>query len=419
MKMHENGARRVTALLIEPDFGQWDAKSSLAELYALTRSAGAEPFGAITQKRPSPDSATCVGRGIMEQVANFCKEYDIDLLIFDCELSQTQLRNIENISGVSTADRTMLILYIFALNAKSREGRLQAELARLKYMLPRLSGQHGGLSRLGGGIGTRGPGESKLETDRRHIRRRIDSLNCQLEELEKRRDQTSRRRKKEGIITVALVGYTNSGKSTLMNFLTNAGVLAEDRLFATLDPTARALKLPCGERVMLIDTVGFLRRLPHQLIEAFHSTLEMAASADVILNVCDASNPEAPAHLKVTNDTLSSLGCAGRPIIPVLNKCDLVPEIKSMPMIGQAVRISAKTGDGIDSLLNATEARLPISDPIELLVPYSEATLTECIRSCSAVKKEEFTPEGCLLTARIPHSLAGRVKKYIVKSSLR
>ena len=281
MEIHENEGIKEKALLVEPDLGKWDAEASLAELYELTRSAGAEPLGAMKQKRPSADPATCVGSGMMGEIADFCGKFGANLLIFDCELSPTQLRNIEKISGVRTVDRTMLILDIFAARAKSREGRLQVELAQLKYMLPRLSGQGRELSRLGGGIGTRGPGESKLETDRRHIRRRIDSLTEQLRDVERRRQQISRRREKNGRLTAALVGYTNAGKSTLMNALTGAGVLAENRLFATLDPTARALRLPGGETVTLIDTVGLLRRLPHNLIEAFRSTLEQAADADV------------------------------------------------------------------------------------------------------------------------------------------
>lgn len=413
--MYDNEEKKEKALLVEPDFGDWDPETSLMELYELTRSAGAEPFGSVMQKRPAPDAATCVGSGMMEQIADHCKKYEIDLLIFDCELSPTQLRNIEKISEVHTVDRTTLILDIFAASAKTREGRLQVELAQLKYLLPRLSGRGTGLSRLGGGIGTRGPGESKLETDRRHIRRRIDALNAQLREVEKHRAQINRRREKSGTPTVALVGYTNAGKSTLMNALTDAGVLAEDRLFATLDPTARALKLPGGEKVMLIDTVGFLRRLPHHLIEAFHSTLEQAASADVILNVCDASSPEAPTHLEVTRGLLASLGCAGRPILSVLNKCDLVPDIGKLPMIGRAVRVSAKTGAGLDQLLQAVEDSLPDRTPMTLLLPYSEAGLAEKIRLGGAVESEEYTPEGYRLTACVPLSLTNAVQKYLVQ----
>ncbi len=415
MKMHENAIKREKALLVELDIGEWDAEASLTELYELTASAGAEAFGAMTQKRPSPDSATCVGSGMMEEIADFCEKYSIELLIFDCELSPTQLRNIEKISGVRTVDRTMLILDIFAARAKSREGKLQVELAQLKYMLPRLSGKGTELSRLGGGIGTRGPGESKLETDRRHIRRRIDSLSEQLREVEKRRSQISRRRTKNGTLTVALVGYTNAGKSTLMNALTGAGVLAEDRLFATLDPTARALRLPGGETVMLIDTVGFLRRLPHNLIEAFRSTLEQAAEADVILNVCDVSNPEAPVHLEVTRNLLTELGCADRPVITVLNKCDLVPDLGSVPMIGNAVRVSARTGEGLNRMLETIEDSLPDYLSVKLLLPFSAADLAQRIRTHGAVESEEYTPEGCRLTARVPYSLADAVRNYIIE----
>ncbi len=413
--MHENKKKKERALLIEPDTGAWDPETSLAELYELVRSAGAEPFGAMTQKRPAPDRATCVGSGLMRQIADFCGKYAVDALVFDCELSPTQIRNIERIAGVRAVDRTMLILDIFAAGAKTREGRLQVETAQLNYLLPRLSGRGTELSRLGGGIGTRGPGESKLETDRRHIRRRIDTLNGQLHDLEKRRLQTRRRRSRDGVVTVALVGYTNAGKSTLMNALTGAGVPTENRLFATLDPTARALKLPRGETVMLIDTVGFLRRLPHRLIEAFKSTLEQAATADVILNVCDASSPEAPAHLEVTRGLLDSLGCADRPVIPVLNKCDLMPDIGTIPMIGKAVRVSARTGEGLNRLLETIEDNLPDMQRIKLLLPFDAAGLAERIRTRGAVESEEFTPEGCVMTVRVPRGMAAAMRSYIIE----
>lgn len=414
--MHENGPHKERALLVEVDTGEYDADASLAELYELVASAGAEAIGAMTQKRPAPSAATCVGSGMMREIADFCRKYEADLMVFDRELTPTQIRNIERVGGVRAVDRTMLILDIFASRAKSREGKLQVELAQLKYMLPRLSGGGTSLSRLGGGIGTRGPGESKLETDRRHIRRRIDTLNGQLRQLEVRRRQTSRRRKKDGVVTVALVGYTNAGKSTLMNALTGAGVLAENRLFATLDPTARALTLPGGEKVMLIDTVGFVRRLPHHLVQAFKSTLEQAATADVILNICDASSPEAPVHLEVTRNLLSELGCAGRPVISVLNKCDLVPDIGGIPMIGNAVRISAKTGEGIDRLLSAVEENLPSrTERMKLLLPFSKTGLEAEIRRNGAVESEEYTEDGFLLTAQVPRSLAGAVKDFVLK----
>ena len=255
MPLYENETRPQRALLVSLDTGEFDAQASLRELEELSRTAGADPVLTLTQKRPAPDTATCLGSGMVEQAAELCRQEEIDLLLFDRELTPTQIRNLEKACQVRVIDRTTLILDIFAQRARSKEGKLQVELAQLRYLLPRLGGQGTALSRLGGGIGTRGPGETKLETDRRHIRRRIGSLKEQLKEVEAARGVIDRRRKKDGTVTVALVGYTNAGKSTLMNQLTQAGVLAEDKLFATLDPTARALKLPCGKTVMLIDTV--------------------------------------------------------------------------------------------------------------------------------------------------------------------
>lgn len=414
--MHENKEKQERALLVEVDTGEYDVQASLAELYELTRSAGAQPFGAMTQKRPSPDAATCVGSGMMRQIADFVRKYELNLLIFDCELSPTQIRNAERLSGVRVIDRTMLILDIFAARAKSREGKLQVELAQLKYLLPRLGGHGSELSRLGGGIGTRGPGESKLETDRRHIRRRIDSLTRQIHDVELHRRQISRRRKKDGFVTAALVGYTNAGKSTLMNALTGAGVSAENMLFCTLDPTARALRLPCGETAMLIDTVGLVRRLPHHLVQAFRSTLEQTAEADLILNVCDASSPEAPTHLEVTRKLLAELGCEDRPIIPVLNKCDLIPDIGDIPMIGHAVRVSARTGEGLNRLLAAMEEKLQTpSLRVRLLLPFTESGLEAEIRKSGSVESEEYTEDGFMLTASIPPGLSGVLSRFMIE----
>ena len=416
MEFYENDSSPEKALLVEVDTGDFDAEASLAELYELTRSAGADPFGAMTQKRPAQDAATCVGSGLIREIADYCGKFEIDVLIFDCELSPTQIRNIEQITGVRAVDRTMLILDIFAARAKSKEGKLQVELAQLKYLLPRLSGRGSAMSRLGGGIGTRGPGESKLETDRRHIRRRIESLNEQLRDVEKHRAQLARRRRRDGTVTVALVGYTNAGKSTLMNYLTQAGVLAQDMLFATLDPTARALKLPGGKTVMLIDTVGLVRRLPHHLVQAFRSTLEQAATADIILNVCDASSPEAQVHLDVTRGLLEELGCGDRPVIPVLNKCDLVPQLDQIPMIGSAVRISAATGAGVDELLAAIERNLPVrTTEVQLLLPFAQSGLAAHIRRDGTVLSEEYTENGLKITARVDAALLDAVKEYTLK----
>ena len=404
MEFYENEVRPERAFLVSVDTGEFDAEASMSELYELTESAGAQPVGAMIQKREKPDGATCIGSGRLEELKEVCQSQEIDLIIFDCELSPTQIRII---------DRTMLILDIFASRARSREGKLQVELAQLKYLLPRLTGKGAAMSRLGGGIGTRGPGESKLETDRRHIRRRLESLREQLAQVEQHRNQLRRRREKEGIITAAIVGYTNAGKSTLMNTLTDAGVLAEDKLFATLDPTSRALKLPNGVSVMLIDTVGLVRRLPHHLVEAFHSTLEEAALADMILNVCDASSPEAQVHLEVTRKLLADLGCTGRPVIPVMNKCDLVPSLLDIPMIGNAVRISAKTGEGIGDLLAAVEENLPVSlRRVCLLLPFDQAGLVAQIRKDHVLYQEEYRPDGIFVSALLDPVLYGRVREY-------
>ena len=413
MEFYENEVRPERAFLVSVDTGEFDAEASMSELYELTESAGAQPVGAMIQKREKPDGATCIGSGRLEELKEVCQSQEIDLIIFDCELSPTQIRNLEFETEVRIIDRTMLILDIFASRARSREGKLQVELAQLKYLLPRLTGKGAAMSRLGGGIGTRGPGESKLETDRRHIRRRLESLREQLAQVEQHRNQLRRRREKEGIITAAIVGYTNAGKSTLMNTLTDAGVLAEDKLFATLDPTSRALKLPNGVSVMLIDTVGLVRRLPHHLVEAFHSTLEEAALADMILNVCDASSPEAQVHLEVTRKLLADLGCTGRPVIPVMNKCDLVPSLLDIPMIGNAVRISAKTGEGIGDLLAAVEENLPVSlRRVCLLLPFDQAGLVAQIRKDHVLYQEEYRPDGLFVSALLDPVLYGRVREY-------
>ena len=413
MEFYENEVRPERAFLVSVDTGEFDAEASMSELYELTESAGAQPVGAMIQKREKPDGATCIGSGRLEELKEVCQSQEIDLIIFDCELSPTQIRNLEFETEVRIIDRTMLILDIFASRARSREGKLQVELAQLKYLLPRLTGKGAAMSRLGGGIGTRGPGESKLEPARRHIRRRLESLREQLAQVEQHRNQLRRRREKEGIITAAIVGYTNAGKSTLMNTLTDAGVLAEDKLFATLDPTSRALKLPNGVSVMLIDTVGLVRRLPHHLVEAFHSTLEEAALADMILNVCDASSPEAQVHLEVTRKLLADLGCTGRPVIPVMNKCDLVPSLLDIPMIGNAVRISAKTGEGMGDLLAAVEENLPVSlRRVCLLLPFDQAGLVAQIRKDHVLYQEEYRPDGIFVSALLDPVLYGRVREY-------
>jgi GTP-binding protein HflX len=411
--MIETEVKQEQALLICLDTGEYDPESSLEELSELCKTAGANPAFTLVQKRPNPDTATCIGSGMAQEAADLCRREEIDLVIFDRELSPTQIRNLEDILECRVIDRTMLILDIFALRAKTREGKLQVELAQLKYLLPRLTGKGIAMSRLGGGIGTRGPGETKLETDRRHIRRRIGSIREQLKGVEASRREIDRRRKKDGTITVALVGYTNAGKSTLMNRLTQAGVLAENKLFATLDPTARALKLPCGKTVMLIDTVGFLRRLPHHLVESFKSTLEQAAGADIILNICDASNEEAPEHLQVTQELLESLGMGEKPVIAVLNKWDAVEHKELALRVPGAVRISALSGYGVDELLSKVEEALPVKTfERQLLLPFAKTGLAAPLRAEGAVLSEEYVPEGLRLHVRVDQRLYGPVKEY-------
>ena len=402
------------ALLVEADTGDYDAQASLDELFELTESAGAIPVASVTQKLSRLDPATCVGSGKLEEIREYCENEDIDLIIFDLELSPVQIRNIEQITDVRVIDRTMLILDIFALRARTKEGKIQVELAQLKYMMPRLTGKGIELSRLGGGIGTRGPGETKLETDRRHIKRKMETLKAQLKDVEEHRRQLRDRRDKDGVITVAIVGYTNAGKSTLMNTLTDAGVLSEDKLFATLDPTSRALKLPCGVSVMLIDTVGLVRRLPHHLVEAFKSTLEEAAQADIILNVCDASSDESRLHLDVTRELLASLSSLDKPIIPVLNKCDLISD--GMTGISGAVHISAKYGTGIDELLKAVEDNLPKKlKRVRLLLPFSKAGIAAKLRDKAVLHSEEYTAEGLALEVTVDEIQYAGIRDFIVK----
>ncbi len=415
MELIETQEKIDRALLVSVDTGDFDAESSLSELFELVESAGAEPVASISQKLERPDTATCVGSGKLLEIKEYCEAHEIDLIIFDCELTPTQIRNIEAETDVRVVDRTTLILDIFSLRARSKEGKLQVELAQLKYSLPRLTGKGIALSRLGGGIGTRGPGETKLETDKRHIRRRMETVKEQLREVESHRNELRKRREKNSVITVAIVGYTNAGKSTLMNYLTQAGVLAENKLFATLDPTSRALKLPSGVTVMLIDTVGFVRRLPHHLVEAFKSTLEEAAQADIILNVCDISSPEAHLHLQVTRDLLRELGCGETPIVSVLNKCDLLDYHFDEGDFGSSVRISAKTGEGMDRLLSAIEENLPVRvKKVKLLVPFSEAGLIAQIRKTATLESEEYTADGILAEAIIDEKFWHKVRDFAI-----
>ncbi len=410
--MTENIKTKPKVLLAAVDTGDYDVERSLDELSELCDTAGAEVVATLTQKRPTYDSATCIGSGRLEEMAELCQSLEIDQIIFDCELTATQIRNIEDVTDTHTIDRTMLILDIFAQRATTKEGKLQVELAQNKYRLPRLAGMGIKLSRLGGGIGTRGPGETKLETDRRHIRSRISALESELKEIEARRSLQRKRRRKDGVLCAAIVGYTNVGKSTLLNTLTDAGVLAENKLFATLETTSRSIILPDGRSVMLIDTVGLISRLPHHLVEAFKSTLEEAASADVILHICDASDDDIALKTKVTNELLADLGCEGIPVVTVYNKCDLVTDTSILNQSG-VVRISAKEGKGLDELLEAITNALPeTAKKMKLLVPFAQAGLLAKIREEGIIYSENYTAEGIEVDALVDIKLVSACEAY-------
>jgi len=411
----KNENEKITrAVLAGIDTGEYDAEISMDELEELAKTAGAETVCRLIQKRPTIESATILGEGKIAELAEMAQKLEADLIIFDMELSSSQIRNIEDITGVRVIDRTMLILDIFAGRAVTNEGKLQVELAQLKYRLPRLMGIGTSLSRLGGGIGTRGPGETQLETDRRHIRRRIEKLIEELRELEKRRDQARRRRKKDSVIVGAIVGYTNAGKSTLLNALTGADVLAEDKLFATLDLTSRAIELPDGRSLTLVDTVGLIRRLPHHLVEAFKSTLEEAANADIILHVCDASDVEAKEKADTTLSILADLGCGEIPVVNVFNKCDRLEY--ELPEDETNVCISAKEKKGFDKLLKAVCDNLPDRvSKLTMCIPYDKSALAAALHSHSKVISEEYGESGILVTALVDKLHLSEYQPYVTE----
>lgn len=398
--MEEQEQILVNTILAGADLGEYDAEASIDELCELCETAGCNVVGTVIQKRSALESATVLGEGKIEEISELCKSLSAELVVFDHELTASQIRNIEKVLDVRVIDRTMLILDIFAGRAVSNEGKLQVELAQLKYRLPRLAGIGTSLSRLGGGIGTRGPGETQLETDRRHIRRRIDKLSDELRELESRRGLVRTRRKKDNVQTAAIVGYTNAGKSTLLNTLTNAGVLAEDKLFATLDPTSRGIELPDGRKLLIIDTVGLIRRLPHQLVEAFKSTLEEAANADIILHVQDVSDTEVREKSEVTLRLLAELGCGEIPVVNVMNKSDLLENPPSDDE--NTVFISAKSGGGTERLLEAIKRNLPEKyKKMNLLFPYDKAGLIAVLRANGKVLSEEYAENGIKVYALV------------------
>jgi len=394
-----------------------DAEDSLDELEELAKTAGAVVIDKILQRKQTQDSAYYVGKGKIEELSLMCQATDVQLIIFDNELSGAQIRNIEEVTGARVVDRTTLILDIFAQRAISKEGKLQVELAQLKHQLPRLSGVGTELSRLGGGIGTRGPGEKKLEVDKRHIRRRVTTLEQELEQLEKRRDFMRGNREKNNTPVIAIVGYTNSGKSTLMNKLCGSSVLVEDKLFATLDPSARKLTLTDGRESVLIDTVGFIRKLPHGLIEAFKSTLEEAVHADMLLHVVDASNENAAMQIGVVEKLLEELGATSKNTILVLNKQDIVVGEGRINPMGYAsvCEISAVTGSGIPQLLEKiTEGFMDKIREIKLLIPYNDGWVLPYIYENGQVLEQEYLENGISVKASVKIDKISNLDDFIL-----
>ena len=429
-----NDTEMTKAVLVSAVFRGDDkdeAQISLAELERLLETAGGECVAVMTQLKTAPDAGTYIGSGKVEELRDLCKNNDASLVVFDTELSPSQIRNIEKeinkkddesetSAKIIVIDRSMLILDIFALHAKTGEGKLQVELALLKYTTPRLTGQGMQLSRQGGGIGTRGPGESKLESDRRHIKRRMDALEDELEILEKNRSNQRKQRDRSGLFKIAIAGYTNAGKSTFLNYLTGAGILAENKLFATLDPTTRKFELPSGNEILLTDTVGFIRNLPHHLIKAFRSTLDEVVFSDAVLVMIDASEPECDRQLAVTENLLEELGASGKPVLYVYNKCDVEAEV--MPKIKQDAGennvffISSLTGEGIDKLITRIEELVNDGKTNEyFLFPHNDQSLTNVLYKNAVILDTEYLAEGVRFYATVDSKTKGILSKYLVE----
>lgn len=385
-----------------------DSETSLDELARLADTAGAVVVGRMLQKKSKPETATYIGSGKADELSLECQAREADLVIFDDELTGVQMHNLEQIlHGVKVLDRTALILDIFAQRAQSREGRLQVELAQMAYQLPRLIGHGVAMSRLGGGIGTRGPGETRLEMDRRRIRKRMGDLRKEIEALGSQRTLRRAKREKNKVPVVALVGYTNAGKSTLLNTLSGAGVLAEDKLFATLDPVIRTVKLPTGGEFLLVDTVGFISKLPHALVDAFHSTLEEALLADVLLIVSDGASEEMHRQHEVVLQVLASLGASDKPVIEVINKIDC---LESAPQLPGVLGISAKTGEGIEALLEEISRRIKgVQRTVRVQIPYTQGNLVSMLHNDANVLKEEYNEFGILIEATVDDQVGSRL----------
>ena len=407
----EEEIERVILVGVQLDDDE-DAESSLEELKELAKTAGAETVGKVIQPRDSFHPATYIGKGKLEEVRELIVKLDATGIICDDELSPAQLKNLEDELNTKVMDRTMVILDIFAAHATTSEGKIQVEMAQLKYRMTRLAGLGTTLSRLGGGIGTRGPGEKKIETDRRIIRDRVTKLSRQLKEVESHREVTRQQRSEDSVMTAAIVGYTNAGKSTLLNHLTNADVLSQDKLFATLDPTTRMLKLTNGEKILLTDTVGFIRKLPHNLIEAFKSTLEEAKYADIIIHVVDCSNPDMDRQVATVYETLQQLEVKDKTVITLFNKCDKLTEVPVLKDLKAkyTINISAYRGDGLDKLDEVLQEIIKESRIyIERCFAYNEAGKIQLIRQHGQLQKEEYTENGIEVQAYVPKSIYGRL----------
>ena len=387
----------------------WD---SLDELADLLDTAGGTTICQTVQNLAHPDRATYIGKGKAEEIRDMIEIHDADGIICDDELTASQMRNLSEITGAKVIDRTTLILDIFAAHAGTREGKLQVEIAQQKYRYARLRGMGEALSRLGAGIGTRGPGETKLETDRRVIQKRIKMLSDDIESMKRARDTARKKRSANAVPTVAIVGYTNAGKSTLLNRLTGSDVLSEDKLFATLDPTTRMAYLPDGQQVLFTDTVGFINKLPHNLVDAFRSTLEEARYADILLHVIDASDPQAEMHRRVVYDTLIDLGITDKPVITVWNKADLVYDAVLFRDFDAdtSIKISAKTGDGIDTLYSEIGKILRESrEYVDAVIPYKDVAIVSEIRKLGQLLSEEYEEDGVHIRAYVPGAMINRI----------
>ena len=391
-----------------------DVQESLDELEELVETAGAQTVGRVVQSREGIHPGYYVGTGKLEEIQMAVRGLDATGIVCDDELSPSQINNLERELECKVMDRTVVILDIFAARAKTSEGKIQVELAQLRYRAARLTGLGTSLSRLGGGIGTRGPGEKKLEMDRRLIKTRISQLKRELEQVKRHRELLREGRKKDNLLTGAIVGYTNAGKSTLLNTLTHAGVLEEDKLFATLDPTTRILELPGKQKIYLTDTVGFIRKLPHHLIEAFKSTLEEAKYADVIVHVVDASNPQMDQQMYVVYETLKELGVKDKKVVKLFNKQDKISQedIFRDFQADYVLKISARTGQGLEDFKKVME-KILIENQIYLERNYSyqEAGKIQLIRKYGQLLEEEYTPEGIYVKARVPANIYGQVEE--------